>query len=180
MKSFATLCLLGIGLAVQLDKKDGGKCGPPKKCMGEIGDAELELIKGDVMQGLKDREVPADKAEEAGQDLVDAQKAGVGCSDLEEGIRQRVKDLGGNSSDASSAVERIERAVRERTGQNDLAERRRGKKNSTKKDSAEDDNASKDRSSKKDRSTEDGADSGKKRGGKSQADGEGKGNKLAQ
>merc|ERR550539_2205102 len=77
MKSFATLCLLGIGLAVQLDKKDGGKCGPPKKCLGEIGDAELELIKGDVMEGLKDRDVPSDKAEEAGQDLVDAQKAGI-------------------------------------------------------------------------------------------------------
>ena len=132
MKSFATLCLLGIGLAVQLDKKDGGKCGPPKKCLGEIGDAELELIKGDVAQGLKDRDVPADKAEEAGQDLVDAQKAGVGCSDIEEGIRQRVKDLGGDSSDASDAVERIERAVRERTGQNELAEKRRGGKKSEK------------------------------------------------
>ena len=81
--------------------------------MGEIGDAELELIKGDVMQGLKDGGVAADKAEEAGQDLVDAQKAGVGCSDLEEGIRQRVKDLGGNSCDASEAVERIEEAVKE-------------------------------------------------------------------
>ena len=149
MKSFATLCLLGIGLAVQLDKKDGGKCGPPKKCLGEIGDAELELIKGDVAQGLKDRDVPADKAEEAGQDLVDAQKAGVGCSDIEEGIRQRVKDLGGDSSDASDAVERIERAVRERTGQNELAEKRkrnkqRGNKKTTEeadKDSAEGDNA---------------------------------------
>ena len=62
MKSFATLCLLGIGLAVQLDKR-GGDNRRGGRCMGDISEDGLQNIKEEVRKGLIDRNVPEDKAE---------------------------------------------------------------------------------------------------------------------
>ena len=133
MKSFATLCLLGIALAVRLEKperedKKDGDCGRPEKCLGEIPDGVLDLIKRDVKEGLMEKEVPEDKAEQAAGDLVEGQKKGASCSDLERGIKERVKELGGDSDAQEEAVERIEAVARGHLEQNELAERKRRSK----------------------------------------------------
>ena len=77
MKSFATLCLLGIALAVRLEKPEG------EKCMGEIPDEKLALIGEGVKAGMIREGVAEADADQASKDLIDAQKKGASCDDIE-------------------------------------------------------------------------------------------------
>ena len=122
MKSFATLCLLAIATAVQLQRggQDGGEerdggCKRPRPCSDDIDEQGLQELKEGIVEGVKElsRQGGEDEAEQerrgqdAGDEVEKAVREGKSCDAIGEKIREKAKEAGVDSDDVDEAMDRL-------------------------------------------------------------------------
>ena len=126
MKSFATLCLLAIATAVQLQDKgskdrDGG-CKRPRPCaedideqgLNELGEGIVARVKDMAKDGGKDEEGAQKRGDEAASDLERWVKEGKSCEQIKENIKEQAtkegvskEDIERNLGDLDDAAEKV-------------------------------------------------------------------------
>ena len=81
MKSFATLCLLGVSLAVRLTNNDKDEPKEPRPCLPGATEVDLDEILGKFAEDVREAkvELPESEAEEAGRKIKEAVRGGATC-----------------------------------------------------------------------------------------------------
>ena len=81
MKSFATLCLLGVSLAVRLTNNDKDEPKEPRPCLPDATEGDLDEILGKFDEDIREAkvELPKSEAEEAGRKIKEAVRGGATC-----------------------------------------------------------------------------------------------------